>query len=292
MTTLESLLVAIRDGTAGPEVLSRARELASADERIPEELRAEVLLDPAEASSDAAGLLAVLGADDLGALLLSAVMEELELKEAADLEFDDAWTPIGTALREGLVAEAHHFEITDAVMRRIPLTDFPWGSLLAEAVAHEAGTADVAHKVLVGLEIQGLAPIATAIRAEAGTVELTARVMSELKLAESLPVAEAIRAEAGSVDVVDRVMLLVAPQETLVAANYRWVYASLLVAAITLLVVVTGRLVTPVGGPAEMLQFARASEVVVEDLNYANDVQVMVLEGNDGAVIIWFDEEA
>jgi hypothetical protein len=300
MTTLESLLVAIRDGTAGPEVLSRARELASADERIPAELRSEVLLDPEEAASDAAGLLAVLGADDLGDLILSAVMEEIALTapqsqaeplDPADLEFEDAWTPIGAALREGLLEEARNFEIADVVMRRVPVVDFPWGPLLAEAVANEAGMADVAQQVLGGLGRPELAPVAAAVRAEAGPVELAGSVMSALGHAEPLPVAEAVRAYAGRVDVVDRVMLLVAPQERLVAANHRWVYASLLVAAITLLVVVTGRLVTPVGGP-EMLQFARASEVIVEDLNYANDVQLMVLEGDEGAVIIWFDEEA
>jgi hypothetical protein len=304
MTTLETLLVAIRDGTAGPEVLSRARELASADERIPEELRAEVLLDPEEADSDAAGLLAVLGADNLGELIISAVMEEIESTrpqaqaepiDPADLEFEDAWTPIGAALREGLLEEARHFEIADAVMRRIPVADFPWGPVLAQAVAAEAGTTDVAAQVLHGIgrvELSALAPVAEAVRAEAGSVDVAGSVITALGLTAQLPVAEAIRAEAGSVDVVDRVMLLVAPQEQLAAANYRWVYASLLMAAVTLLVVVTGRLATPVGGSVERMQFARASEVIVEDLHMANDVELMVLEGDDGAVIIWFDEEA
>ena len=38
--------------------------------------------------------------------------------------------------------------------------------------------------------------------------------------------------------------------------------------------------------------FAHAGEVVVEDLSYGDDVQVLQTEGDEGAVILWVDEEA
>jgi hypothetical protein len=38
--------------------------------------------------------------------------------------------------------------------------------------------------------------------------------------------------------------------------------------------------------------FASADEVVVEELDYGADVTVFQAEGDEGAVIIWVDEEA
>lgn len=297
MTTLETLLVAIRDGTAPPDALDRARKLAERDARIPEDLRDVVLIEPSEASSDAAGLLAVLGADDIGEILSAALLEESGLApqapEVADPDLDDEWAPIGAALREGLLAEAEGVEVVDAVMRRIPLRDFPWGPVLAGAVTNEAGSADVAPEVLSLLPFAEAPPVAAAVRAAAGRVEIADSVMQSLGLSRPLPIAEAVRASAGSIDITARVMLQILPEaHTPAPANRRYAFVSLLLAAVALLVVVaTGRLAGS-GLSGETLRFARASEVIVEDLNYANDVQVMVIEGDDGAVILWFDEEA
>ena len=40
------------------------------------------------------------------------------------------------------------------------------------------------------------------------------------------------------------------------------------------------------------MRFAMAAEVIVEDLSYSDTVQVMQTEGDEGALIIWLDEEA
>jgi hypothetical protein len=67
-------------------------------------------------------------------------------------------------------------------------------------------------------------------------------------------------------------------------------------AAIVLLVVGASQLI---GGyqsvgpavPAPM-QFASASEIIVDELEWSDTVQVMQTEGDEGALIIWVDEEA
>ena len=40
------------------------------------------------------------------------------------------------------------------------------------------------------------------------------------------------------------------------------------------------------------LQFAAAGEVVVHELEYSENVQVFQVEGDEGAMILWVDEEA
>jgi hypothetical protein len=303
-TTLETLLVQIRDGTADPATLGRARALVQVDERIPPELRGEVLCEPAEAETDAVGLLAMLGADDdLG--LAAAVREEAGAFlaiEIPDLVFDtdDGWEPIGVALREGLVAEADGFEIADAVVRRLPMAGFSWGPVLADAVAAEGGSPDLTEAVFGALE-QTFVPVSGAIAAEAGEIDVVAAVMAalaaDLPLAAAAPVADAVRAEAGSVDVVAAVMAVVDPVPTALPRasnnNRGWSFGLVVMAAVALLTVSVGRLVTPlVGVPESGLMFAHAGDVVVEDLSYADNVQVFQTEGDQGAVILWLDEEA
>jgi hypothetical protein len=125
---------------------------------------------------------------------------------------------------------------------------------------------------------------------------------------------EAVRAEAGTVDVTAEVMrrvrrAAVAPQisfdgdEVLEPANnggFAW--GAVAAAALVLLTVLLGR--PFVGGLPERidrdasvelaaLQFASPGEIVVDDLSYAPDTNVQVIqeEGEGGALIIWVEEE-
>jgi hypothetical protein len=319
MTHLEQILIQLREGAeCSPEVLARALALVRADERIPEELRGVVFADPAEASEDAAGLLALLGSDDLGDLLASAV-----LAEAGDLPFaaeDDEWTPIGDCLAEGLRAEADGFEVTHPVMRRLPAVDFAWGPVLADAVAREAGGVDVAGGVIAAVaafdpRADRVVPLSEAVLTEAGTVDVCGAVMAALDLSEGerrIDVAAAVRAEAGTADVADVVMarlgMLAATaaggaaagggRSWLAPANdvRGWSFAGVALAAVALFSLVVGRLVVPIeSGVAvapEALVFAQAGDVVVEQLTYGDDVVVFQTEGEQGVVILWLDEEA
>lgn len=331
MTHLEQLLIRLRDGvTASPADLERAAALVRSDERIPAELREIVFADPEEAAADAAGVLALLGADDLGELIASAILAEAGPLFPEDLPGDipgdlvgdivaaiatvpdgapdaveapdDDWAPIGLALAEGLRREAEGFEIADAVMRHVPLADFGWGPVLADAVSTEAGTVDVAGGVLAALDRREM-PVAAAVWAEAGTVDVADAVMSALGIAPAMPagsLAAAVRAEAGTVDVTEAVMSLVAPPRRaaggLPAANNHsaWAYRGLALAAAALLTIVVGRSVIPGAAPApsEVLVFAQAGDVVVEDLSYGDDVVVLQTAGDQEAVILWLDEEA
>jgi hypothetical protein len=223
---------------------------------------------------------------------------------------DDGWEPIGQVLREGLLAEADGFEIADAVVRRLPMAGFSWGPVLADAVAAEGGSPDVTEAVFGTLE-QTLAPVGRAVAAEAGEIDVVAAVMAalaaDLPLVGSPPVADAVRAEAGSIDVVAAVMAVVDPVPTALPKaanngafpgaspgnNRGWSFGLVVMAAVVLLTVAVGRLATPlVGTPESGLMFAHAGDIVVEDLSYADNVQVFQTEGDQGAVILWLDEEA
>jgi hypothetical protein len=381
-STLELLLIQLRDGPSDADTLARARALARVDERIPEDVRAIVLVDPADAEADAAGLLAVLGADDLGAHLAEAIRAEAgsETRVARTDEVDERWAEIAEVLREGLVAEAASFEVAGAVMRRIGAVDFAWGPVLVDAVAREAGAADVADSVLgsvaalggeeghvaeavlaeagtvdvvdgvlVSLGLQRLA-VREAVLAEAGSVDVAGAVSGSLAIA-ALPLRDAVVAEAGSVDVVSAVLRelglgqepvrpeapvgvgraslpasadpvgvgraplpasadpvgvgrasLPASAHALAAAanNTRFLrglrrfsVAAIAIAAVSLVTFSVAEWMgasSTAGG--EPLLFARAGDVVIEDLSYGDDVQVLQIEGDDGAVILWVDEEA
>ncbi|MEQ1507559.1 MAG: hypothetical protein ABMB14_35340, partial [Myxococcota bacterium] len=255
--TLDMLLVQLRDGPPGAAPpaaeLDRVRALVLCDERIPPELREVVFADPAEAAEDAAGLLAVLGIDDLGELLASAVMAEAGAIDAADFaDEDDAWAPIGLALREGLVALSDGIEVADAVMRRVPAVDFAWGSVLADAVAAEAGAVELAAPVLAAVGVAAdRGALAVAVLAEAGEIDVADAVLAALRIETVVVrVADAVRAEAGAVDVAPAVMRIVAPTVSgrlPAPANESrgWSWAGVAMAAVALVAVAVGRLATP-----------------------------------------------
>ena len=81
-----------------------------------------------------------------------------------------------------------------------------------------------------------------------------------------------------------------------VPANRSWgAWATAAIAAAVLLVVGPSAFEADSGaasGPGEPIRFAMAAEVIVEDLSYSDTVQVMQTEGDEGALIIWLDEEA
>ena len=47
----------------------------------------------------------------------------------------------------------------------------------------------------------------------------------------------------------------------------------------------------PVSPEVPELVFASASDVVVEDLSFGDGVQVFQTEGDDGALVLWIEEE-
>jgi hypothetical protein len=232
--TLETLLVRIRDGSGSESDVSEARGLARHDARLPHELRSGVLLDAEEAPSDAAGLLAVLGGDDLfGDTLAEAVAWDLsvetELTDAELVELEDDWV-WGPALAEAVRAEGGVVELTDAVMARVDrgISGWVYGPVLSEAVRREAGQVDVSRAVLSMLG-EGTSPVAEAVRteagwvpdvdattlltligdvvrAEAGSVDVTGAVLAELDV-RLLPVAEAVSSEAGGGDIAAKVLM-------------------------------------------------------------------------------------
>lgn len=342
--TLENLLIRLRAGDVRPGDPATARALVAGDARIPAELRDAVFRSADECADDAAGVLAVLGLDDLGAVLSAGIREEVAALGSAPWPADeDAWAPLGRALAEGLAAEAAAVDVTEAVVRRLPLAAFAHGQLVGDAVAREAGGVEVADGVdrdlghagrgtPVGAAVRALSgeadvsrgvlealgfaspPVAEAVRAEAGDVDVAGAVGEALALGSLGPdLAAAVRQEAGRVDVVPGVMaaigawraevpavdgpvLLPARGPARAANQGQWGFAGFALAAAVLISVVVGRLAIPVDPviTAAELQpvFAHAGEVVIEDLQYGDNVQVLQTEGDDGAVVLFIDEEA
>ncbi len=282
---LESLLRRIRDGHGTAETQSEARALVADDDRIPAELRDLVLLDEAEAASDAAGLLSVLGADDLGEVLAAAVRAEgaePSVLTEAQLEPDAEWMVIAEVLRDGLRRIGRDVELaTHTLARLTELQGWAWGPVVSAAVRAEAGPVDSS---LVGRVMEALSltvrvpPVAEAVRAEAGTVDVAAAVLKELGLGAAAkmpsPVVEAPRP-------------LAAPANN---QQWHWAAAGLVLAAAFLAMVLRGA--SPGGGSPEPMTFAHASDIVVEDLSYGEGVEVFETLSDDGTVILWLDEEA
>ena len=175
------------------------------------------------------------------------------------------------------------------------------------SLLEEAAHVDVAADVGAALGLPQVA-VADAVRAEAGHVDVADGVFAALGL-ERLAVADAVHAEAGEVDVAGRVFaelgLTARPPVVEPAApmplpvndvrGFRWFgrrasWGAVALAAAALLAVVVGRPWAPSVPPAEHVQFAQASEVVIEDLEYAEGVQVAQIEGAEGAVILWVDD--
>jgi hypothetical protein len=147
-------------------------------------------------------------------------------------------------------------------------------------------------------------PVVDAIWDGAGNVDVSVDVVEALSLQSAIPVAAAIRFECGQVDVRDAVMhelsqlqpsavdLATVPA----AANRSWgAWVSAAVAAAVLLAVAPNMMGWNAGSSdvrVDPMRFAMAAEVIVEDLSYSDTVQVMQTEGDEGALIIWLDEEA
>jgi len=215
---LPHLLTRIRDGIATDADRSRARALVEADGTLPDDVRAVALTTPDEAPEDAGALLALFGMDPLG-------------------------LPGSPSGKPSLSNGETHLEI------------------------------DVADDVMAALGLDRALPIADAVALEAGTIDVAGRVMAELGAPARAP----------------RPVAVPAPLP-LVANNtraFRW--AAVALAAAALLALILGRGETG-DEETEHLAFAQAGDVVVEDLSYAEGVQVVQLEGADGAVILWVDD--
>jgi len=219
----------------------------------------------------------------------------------------EAMADLGDALPP--VAEAVGFEAgtVDVVASVLSELSLEAGLPVEEAVAAEAGTVDVVASVVTELELATALPVGEAVAAEAGTVDVAAQVMEELVGPEEASVADAVAAEAGSVTVAEEVLESVTPPTALPApppsvlheappvpqaANRSWTLGALLMAAVALLVVGLSQLPGFIGAESQGLdlEFAAAGELVVEDLDYADDVTVMQAEGDEGAVILWMED--
>ncbi len=250
----------------------------------------------------------------IGVLVARAVRAEAGTVELADVVARTlghvAVVPVADAIR----AEAGTVELADAVVGALGHSVFS----VAEAVRAEAGTVELAGAVATSLGHDVL-PVAEAVRAEAGTAELAVAVAASLEH-EVLPLAEAVRAAAGGVDIVAAVIAEIdgaaqaevaadvvqlhpetppveVPQLPAAANNNRgWTWGALAIAAVALVMVGGSQLFwglgTPLAPADQPLLFASADEVVVEELDYGSDVTVFQAEGDEGAVIIWVDEEA
>jgi hypothetical protein len=181
------------------------------------------------------------------------------------------------------------------------------GLSFAALVDEASADIDVAGAVVGELGLP-LVPIAEAVSAEAGEVDVSADVFAALGL-ERVAVADAVRAEAGEVDVARRVFAelglskrppIVEPAAPMPLPvndlrGFGWFskrasWGGLALAAAALFALVIGRSSTPDAIPAEHLVFAQSGDLVIEDLSYAEGVQVVQLEGSEGAVILWVDD--
>lgn len=239
---LPSLLARIRDGVATNADRLRARALVEADDTLPDDVRTVALTVPEEATEDAGALLALLG------------LEPLELPGS----------PSGKpSFRNG------------------------------DAFAVEA---DVADDVMAALGLERSLPIAEAVASEAGTIDVAGRVMAELgaaihpiRDAASAPRRDAASAPRRGAASAPRPVALPVPLPFVAnnARGFRWAAVALAAAALFALILGRGERSAE---ETEPLVFAQAGDVVVEDLTYAEGVQVVQLEGADGAVILWVDD--
>ncbi len=219
-------------------------------------------------------------------------------------------------------AEAGQIDISAQVFGEIDGESFA----IREAVLAEAGRIDIASAVFAELGGE-LASLADAVRSEAGDIDISAQVFGEIG-GESFAIREAVLAEAGEApDVWNGVIDEIGARETIVPEapviafpdatvspaasgaypapannNRRWGYAfgALLMAAIALIVVGLTQVVPSdtsdevpeiaVIVPDTELVFASAADVIVENLETGDDVMVMQMMGDDGAMILWVDE--
>ncbi len=200
---LTHLLERIERGEHTPAELERARTLARQDDRLPEELRLEVLTDE-DAQADAGALLSLLDADPFAGLVGQAVFDGagIDVADAVlaaigsaerppvadavreeagpvpDMEVpDDGWLPIAESLTRGLREVALGIDVTGAVLASIGADS---QVAVAQAVRNLAGDIDVVPAVLTAL---GHVPvdIAAAVRSEAGVVDVVQPVMDAVE---------------------------------------------------------------------------------------------------------------
>lgn len=222
--------------------------------------------------------------------LVAAVHAEagpLEDRLLVDRVMMQIGAPLEVRIDRAIAEEAGRIDVADAVMTAVGAPGLP----LAAAIAAEGGRVDVVDAVLGAIGAPAL-PVADAVRDAAGEVELVDDVMRALGQSR---VAAAVRFEAGPApSVVDEVMARVrrtslAPQASgWRAANGGPWFAAVAAIAATVLAVIGFR---PIDTPAPpVLQFADASEIVVDDLQYGDNATVQVLQAPDDALIIWVDE--
>ena len=225
--------------------------------------------------------------------LVSAVYAEAGRFESRSFA-DEVLMRIGAGPEIGIVralhAEAGTVDIAGAVFRALGFAELP----LAEAVVEAAGRVDVAGAVMARLGAPSLA-LAEAVEAEAGEIDVADDVLRALGASR---IAAAVRAEAGPTpELVDAVMARVrhgalAPTPVPARAANRGGWIAMLAAAAAAVFAVVGfqEFGAPTASP--MLQFADASEIVVDDLQYGDNATVQVLQADDEALIIWVDEGA
>jgi hypothetical protein len=228
------------------------------------------------------GVLALRGS--VAIALLAEAGDVNVLASGAVSELVGPWLPVSEAIHR----EAGAVDVARAVLEELGESSLP----ILDAVAGEAGEVDVASVVLATLGSDELM-VVDAVRAEAGSVDIAAVVLAATG-DTALPVAAAVATEAGSVDVAAPVQrrlresalpsVLVDAPKVPEAANPRWSrgwgWAAAALAAVAMVAVGIAQMGSV--APEEMV-FAGAGELVVEDLEYADDVVVMQAEGDEGA---------
>jgi hypothetical protein len=279
---------------------------------LPEDLRRDALTVEGELAADAVALLSLLrGPDVFGDALGDAVRGEAgRMPEGGRAQPWDSKgsKEVGSGLR---ATPAGRVDVSEAVMGRVSRDAKGWvhGPLLAEAVRFEAGRVDLASEVMEACCGAQEAPVGAAVRLGAGRVDVSDVVRERLGQEAFMPVAEAVREEAGQVDVWEGVRAGMEASESWRSEGTQedgqrgqpsanrafpaWVGWAVAAVAVMSMGLWNG---SPSAGSQNMnqpeMRFAMASEVIVEDLSYSDTVQVMQTEGDEGALIIWLDEEA
>ena len=245
---------------------------------------------------------------DLGVPIREAVFAEAGHVDivAATMQ---ALGDLGLSLNEAVAAEAGTVDLSGSVMTGLGFESLDIGA----SIRAEAGDIDIAVAVLtqVGGADSGLRE---AVMAEAGEVpDMWAGVLENIEEVEYLQGArETLVPEAPvimfggdeTVSPTGTAAVAPAPSAYQVPApannNSRWAYGvgALLMAAIALLVVGPNLMPGAIGTETPIqilvadndLVFALASDVIVENLESGDDVMVMQMMGDDGAMILWVDE--
>lgn len=201
---LTHLLQRISRGEYTGDELERARTLARQDDRLPEELRLDVLTDQ-DAEADAGALLSLLDADPFAGLVGQAVFDGAGIDVA-----DAVLAAIGSAERPP-VAEAIREEAGPVPDMEVPDDGWlPIAASLTDGLRDVALGIDVTGPVLAAVAAQAQVPVASAVRTLAGQVDVVPAVLATLGHVP-VEVAAAVRDQAGTVDIVEPVMNAVHP---------------------------------------------------------------------------------